>query len=57
MTNQRNRVASEKLILSHKPPQVYAMTRRDFLATTGSTVLAGSLLPLFPGWGLESSNA
>lgn len=57
MTDQRNHVAPDRLILSHKPPQVYAMTRRDFLATTGLTVLAGSLLPLFPAWGLESSIA
>ncbi len=54
MTDQRNHGPSGKHIFSRKPPQGDAMTRRGFLAATGSAVLAGSLLPLFPAWGLES---
>ncbi|MEE4365054.1 MAG: copper resistance system multicopper oxidase [Desulfotignum sp.] len=54
MTDFCNQTRKFKQGSSPRPSLAYTMTRRDFLAATGSAVMASSLWPLCQTWGADA---
>ena len=57
MKDYCNQTPGVRQVFSPKPTLAYTMTRRDFLAATGSAVMAGSLWPLGQARGADSDIA